>query len=53
VNFIVHDPEKKLAAAKITLSLRNIPASAALKYILEQSGAKARFDEHAVVVGPK
>lgn len=52
-NFIVQDPDNKLDAAKITLGLRNIPASAALKYILDQAGAKARFDEHAVVIEPK
>ncbi len=52
-NPVVQDPENKLETAKVTLNLRNIPASAALKYVVEQAGAKVRFDEHAVVITPK
>ena len=52
LNFIIDDPQAKLANQKVTLSLKNIPAKAALDYILTQVGAKARFDEHAVVVSP-
>ncbi len=51
-NFLIQDPQKKLADAKITLSLKNIPASAAINYILSQAKAKARYDEHAVVIEP-
>jgi tetratricopeptide (TPR) repeat protein len=51
-NFLIQDPQKKLAAAKITLNLKNLPASAVIKYILTQANAKARYDEHAVVIEP-
>lgn len=51
-NFLVQDPQKKLDGAKISLTLKNVPASAAMKYILTQAKAKARYDEHAVVIEP-
>jgi len=51
-NFIVEDPRGKLAGKKITLQLKNLPAKAVLNYLLGQAGAKARFDEHAIVVQP-
>lgn len=49
-NFIVQDPQGKLDAAKITLNLKNVPAKVVLTYVLEQGGAKARFDEHAILI---
>jgi len=52
-NFIVQDPKDQLSAAKISLSLKNVPASGVLRYLLDQSRAKARFDEHAIVIVPK
>lgn len=52
-NFILDDPKKTLASKSITISLNNIPAKAALEYILSQAGAKARFDEHAIVVSSR
>lgn len=52
-NFIIQDPQNKLANAKITLNLKNIPASAVIKYLLTQANAKARYDEHAVVIEAK
>jgi tetratricopeptide (TPR) repeat protein len=52
-NFIVQDPQKKLADKKISLNLKNVPASAVMKYVLTQTNAKARYDEHAVVIEPK
>lgn len=52
-NFILQDPKNQLSAAKISLNLKNLPASGVLRYLLGQSGAKARFDEHAIVVEPK
>ncbi|HEY8962591.1 MAG TPA: tetratricopeptide repeat protein [Luteolibacter sp.] len=53
LNFIVDDPGAKLAPQKVTLQLKNIPAKSALDYLLTQVGAKARFDEHAVVITPR
>jgi tetratricopeptide (TPR) repeat protein len=52
-NFIVQDPKQQLAAAKISLNLKSMPASGVLRYLLEQTGAKARHDEHAIVIAPK
>ncbi len=52
-NFIVQDPKAVLSAAKITLVLKNAPAKAVLQYVLDQAGAKARHDEHAIVITPK
>ena len=52
-NFIVQDPEKKLDKARISLQLKGVPAKGVLNYILTQSGAKATYDEHAVVIVPQ
>lgn len=52
-NFILQDPKQVLSGARINLMLRNTPAKAVLQYILEQSGAKARHDEHAIVITPR
>ena len=49
-NFVIQDPKNLLADRKITLNLKNMPAKAVLKYCLDQTGAKARYDEHAVVI---
>ena len=51
-NFILQDPQGALSDVKITLVLKNTPAKAALKYILDMAGAKARHDEHAIVIMP-
>ena len=52
-NFIIQDPAGKLADSELTLVLKNIPAGGVLQYALEQAGAKARYDEHAIVVIPR
>lgn len=51
-NFVIQDPKEALAGVKITLVLKNTPAKAVLQYILDQAGAKARHDEHAIVITP-
>jgi len=51
-NFVLQDPNGKFTGTKITLNLKNLPASAVLSYILDQAKAKARYDEHAVVIMP-
>jgi tetratricopeptide (TPR) repeat protein len=51
-NFIVQDPKAALSTVKISLVLKNTPAKAVLQYILDQAGAKARHDEHAIVIAP-
>jgi tetratricopeptide (TPR) repeat protein len=52
-NFIIQDAKDQLSAAKISLNLKNVPASGVLRYLLEMSAAKARYDEHAIVITPK
>jgi len=51
-NFVIQDPQKKLSAIKISLKLKSMPAKSVLQYLLDQSGAKARYDEHAIVIMP-
>jgi len=51
-NFVIQDPQKKLSEVKISIKLKSMPAKAVLQYLLEQSGAKARYDEHAIVIMP-
>lgn len=52
-NFVIEDPKALLAGQKIPLNLKNMPAKAVLKYLTDQTGAKVRFDEHAVVISPR
>jgi len=52
-NFIVQDSSGELAARKVTLVMKSAPAGGVLRYLLEMAGAKARFDEHAIVVLPR
>lgn len=52
-NFIVQDPKGSLAQAKISLNLKAMPAKAVLQYVLDMAGAKARFDEHAILIVPR
>lgn len=52
-NFVIEDPKGLLADRKISLSLKNMPAQAVMKYLLDQTGAKVRYDEHAIVVSPR
>ena len=49
-NFIIEDPKKILTDQKISLNLKNMPAKAVMKYLTDQTGAKVRYDEHAVVI---
>lgn len=52
-NFVIEDPKKLLTSQKISMNLKNMPSSAIMKYLMDQAGAKARFDEHAVVITPR
>ncbi len=51
-NFVVQDPDGKLADAKISLQLRNITSGAVFEYILNMANARARHDEFAIVILP-
>lgn len=52
-NFVIQDPKNQLAAVKISMNLKAMPSKAVMQYLMEQSGAKARYDEHAIVISPK
>lgn len=52
-NFIIQDTGGKLNASRVTLNLRQAPAGAVMKYVLEQAGAKSKFDGHAYVISPQ
>lgn len=52
-NFVIQDPKQKFADSKITLDLKAMPARAVMKYLTDQTGAKVRYDEHAIVVTAK
>lgn len=52
-NFIVQDASGALNEAKVSLVLKSTPAGAILNYLMEQAHAKARFDEHAIVLTPR
>ena len=49
-NFVVKDPKGTIANREVTLRLTNIPAKAALDYMVEQVGAGVRYDKHAIVI---
>ncbi|QJE96657.1 STN domain-containing protein [Luteolibacter luteus] len=51
-NFMVQDPSNKLGDAQVTLSVKNVPAKAALDMVLQQAGAVAKYEEHAIVIKP-
>ena len=52
-NFIVQDPNGVLEERRFSLKLGQVPATVVLEYALENTGATARFDEHAIVVKPR
>lgn len=52
-NFLIQDPDGKLEGKTVTLVMKGTPAGGILKYMMEMSGAKARFDEHAIVIHPR
>lgn len=52
-NFVIQDPQGKLADRRITMQLKGVPAKAILDYIHSQGGTRARYDEHAVVISAR
>lgn len=52
-NLVIQDPKGLLTHVKISMNLKNMPAKAVLKYLLDQSNSKVRYDENAVVIMPK
>lgn len=52
-NFLIQDPTGKLDGKTVTLVMKGTPAGGILGYVMEMTGAKARFDEHAIVIQPR
>lgn len=52
-NFVIQDPKNLFATNKIKLRLQSTPARAVMKYLMEISGGKARYDEYAIVITPQ
>ena len=51
LNFILKDPKGKLAEARVTMTLNQIPVRSVLDYIVRMTGTSYRIDDHAVVIG--
>ena len=51
-NIVVMDPTKKLKAARIKLTLANVPATVILDNIMLLSGANYRLEEYVIRVKP-
>ncbi|MGJ8725298.1 MAG: hypothetical protein ACSHYB_12130 [Roseibacillus sp.] len=51
-NFVIEDTSGTIKKNKVNISLRNIPASVALKYVLSQSKSKVSWDAHVITVRP-
>jgi hypothetical protein len=52
-NFVIRDPENKLQGKTVTLQLNNVPASVILDQMLSMASAKAKFEEHTIVIQPQ
>lgn len=53
VNFVLKLPPDQLNTATVTLSLTNIPATEAIKYIAELAGVEVTYDKYAISISPK
>lgn len=51
-NFVVQDPHGQLGDQLVTMQLGAVPANVVLDYLLGMVNAKARYDEHAIVIQP-
>ncbi len=52
VNFIYKGTPEQRSGTLVTLSLRNIPLNAAIKYVADLSRSHVRYEPHAVIVDP-
>ncbi len=51
-NFIYKGTPEQRQNTLITLSLRSVPLTEAIKYVVQLSNSKIKYEEHAVVVEP-
>lgn len=52
VNFVLQLSEEQAAAARVTLNLKNIPFTEALRYLGDLTGVTFVYDKYAIVVKP-
>ena len=52
VNFIYKGTPEQRSGTLLTLSVRNIPLTGAIKYVGELSRSQVKYEEHAVVIDP-
>ncbi len=52
VNFIYNGTAEQRSATLITLSLRNVPMSEAIKYVGQLSRSRIKYEPHAIVIDP-
>lgn len=51
-NFMIQDPSNKLGDQLVTLQIKSVPAKAVLDMLIQQAGAVAKYEEHAIVIKP-
>ncbi|MEQ1839951.1 MAG: hypothetical protein ABL994_06065, partial [Verrucomicrobiales bacterium] len=52
LNFLYKGTSEQRLGTLITLNLRNVPISEAIKYVVQLSGSTVKYEEHAVVITP-
>lgn len=52
LNFLYKGTSEQRLRTLITLNLRNVPISEAIKYVGQLSGSTVKYEEHAVVITP-
>lgn len=52
VNFIYKGPAEDRSKVLISLSLRNVPMSEAIKYVGQLSRSRIKYEPHAIVIDP-
>ncbi len=52
LNFLYKGTSEQRLRTLITLNLRNVPLSEAIKYVGQLSGSTVKYEEHAVVITP-
>ncbi len=53
VSIVVQLPQEVVNSQNVTLSLKNIPATEALRYLADQVNAVVAYDKYAIVIKPK
>ena len=52
VNFIYQGTAEQIQGIHVTLALRNVPMSEAIKYVGQLSESRIKYEEHAIIVTP-